>query len=150
MRKGSPSTYILLAILELAGCIYTAPHHATQTYSDFFAVLGIQGVHLPNPNSRKPTRHLSSCCNSSLFTSKILSGSQSSHPISCNILFLEVSKVDALVLFHTETGTNQWYFLTTHTLCMTGQLHPEEPIKAPTIARLLSRRNPFAHKAQPE
>jgi len=38
-------------------------------------------------------------------TRKILSGSQSSHPVY-EILFLKVSEVDALILFHTEKGTN--------------------------------------------
>lgn len=58
MRKSSPSTYILLAILQLAGYLYSVTRHATQTCFDFFAVIGILGVCWPNFNSRKPTRHL--------------------------------------------------------------------------------------------
>lgn len=44
MRRSPPSTYILLAILQLAGNLYSVTHHATQTYFDFFAVIGILGV----------------------------------------------------------------------------------------------------------
>lgn len=44
MRRSSPSTYVLLVILQLAGYLYSVTHHATQTYFDFFAVIGILGV----------------------------------------------------------------------------------------------------------
>lgn len=67
MRKSSPSTYILLAILQLAEYLYSVTHHATQTYFDFFAVIGILGDILPNVNSRKPTRHIYPVVITSLF-----------------------------------------------------------------------------------
>lgn len=108
--KGSPSTYILLAIFELR---IMQPRHIPISllilaFKDFICEILVL---------EKP-RLLSSCHNFSLLTSnmrKILPGSQSSHPVSCNILFLQVSKVDAPDLFHTEKGTKQWYFLTTQT-----------------------------------
>lgn len=118
MRKSSPSTYLLLAILQLAGYLYSVTHHATQTCFDFFAVIGILGVCWPNFNSRKPTRHLYPVVITFHFLYYQYEQNSVREPIqSSNLLQHLICKSfqsKCLCLF--SHRKNQWNFLTTHTM----------------------------------